>query len=204
MANDALETVALRNNFYRDSYRRVVLALLFAMGIIVILAGGIIYLVTHPPQPKYFATTIDGRIQPLIALDKPNLSQAAVLQWTQQAAIAAYTYNFVNYRQELQAASAFFTTRGWQSFMKALEASNNLSTVLQKKLVLTAVATGAPVILQKGILNGIYSWRIQLPMLVTYQSASQISQQNFTATILVVRISTLNNPKGIGIAEFNA
>lgn len=202
MAEDALAAVALRNDFYRDGQRKLIIVLLFSVLINFTLSAMLIFIVTHPPPPKYFATSINGRITPLFPLDEPNQSDAAVLQWANQAAIAAYSYNFVNYRSELQAASGFFTADGWSQFLNALKQSNNLEAVKAKKMVVSAVATMAPVILQKGLLNGRYAWRIQMPILVTYQSASEFSQQNNVVTLLVTRISTLNSPRGIGISQF--
>lgn len=202
MAEDALTTVALRNTFYKDSQRRVVLALLVALTVNIILASMLVYIITHPPAPKYFATSINGRITPLMPLNEPNQSDSAVLQWANQAAIAAYSYNFVNYRDELQASSQFFTPEGWDQFLNALQQSNNLDAVKAKKLIVSAVATRAPVILQKGVLNGNYSWRVQMPILVTFQSASEFTQQNNVVTMLITRVSTLNSPRGIGISQF--
>lgn len=202
MAEDALTVVALRNKFYKDSQRKVILALLIAIVVNVVLASLVVYMITHPPAPKYFATSINGRITPLFPLDEPNQSDSAVLQWANQAAIAAFTYNFVNYRDELQASSGFFTAEGWDQFLGALEQSNNLDAVKAKKLVVSAVATRAPIILQKGVLNGRYSWRVQMPILVSYQSASEFTQQNNVVTMLITRVSTLNSPRGIGISQF--
>jgi intracellular multiplication protein IcmL len=202
MADDALTTVTLRNQFYRDSYRRVLMALLMSLMINFGLGSLLIYMVTHPPAPKYFATSINGRITPLTPLGEPNQSDSAVLQWANTAAIATFTYNFVNYRQELQAASEFFTPDGWRDFLDALKSTNNLEAVKAKKLIVSAVATRAPIVLQKGILGGRYSWRVQMPILVTYQSASEFSQERDMVTMLITRISTLNSPRGIGIAQF--
>jgi intracellular multiplication protein IcmL len=202
MAEDALTVVALRNKFYKDSQRKVMLALLIALFVNIIMAAMLVYMITHPPAPKYFATSINGRITPLFPLSEPNQSDSAVLQWANQAAIAAFTYNFVNYRDELQASSGFFTAEGWDQFLGALQQSNNLDAVKAKKLIVSAVATRAPIILQKGILNGSYSWRVQMPILVTYQSASEFTQQNNVVTMLITRVSTLNSPRGIGIAQF--
>lgn len=202
MAEDALTKVVLRNNFYRDGQRKMVLILLLAMVANFIIAGLLVYIITHPPKPVYFATSINGRITPLVPLNAPNQSDSAVLQWANQAAIAAFSYNFVNYRSELQAASGFFTAQGWDQFLSALQDSNNLDAVKVKKLVVSAVATSAPIFLQKGVLNGRYAWRIQMPLLVTYQSASEFSQQNLTVTMLVTRVDTLNSPRGIGISQF--
>ncbi|KTD74484.1 type IVB secretion system apparatus protein IcmL/DotI [Legionella tucsonensis] len=202
MAEDALTVVALRNKFYKDSQRKVILALLIALIVNIVLAALLVYMITHPPAPKYFATSINGRITPLFPLNEPNQSDSAVLQWANQAAIAAFTYNFVNYRDELQASSGFFTPEGWDQFLNALQQSNNLDAVKAKKLIVSAVATRAPIILQKGVLNGNFSWRIQMPILVTYQSASEFTQQNNVVTMLITRISTLNSPRGIGISQF--
>ncbi|MFA5959477.1 MAG: type IVB secretion system apparatus protein IcmL/DotI [Tatlockia sp.] len=202
MAENALATVAIRNNFYRDSQRKTIIILLVSIVVNFIMASMLVYIITHPPAPKYFATSINGRITPLFPLDEPNQSDSAVLQWANQAAIAAFTYNFVNYRDELQASSGFFTAEGWTQFLTALQQSNNLDAVKAKKLIVSAVATRAPIILQKGLLNGRYSWRIQMPILVTYQSASEFSQQNNVVTMLVTRVPTLNSPRGIGISQF--
>lgn len=204
MADDAIEVVKLRNNFYRDSYKRVITALLLSVILIGVLASSLAYVVTHPPAPQYFATTINGRITPLIPLDQPNMPPSTLLQWANSAAIASYTYNFVNYRQELQAASEFFTPEGWQQFISALKASNNLNSVIDKKLVVSAVATGAPIVLDQGVIDGVYTWRVQMPMLVTYQSASQVARQKLTVTMVIQRISTLNSARGIGISSFVA
>ena len=183
MAEDALTAVAIRNTFYRDGQRKMILILLTSVLANFVLAALLVYMITHPPAPKYFATSINGRITPLFPINEPNQSDSAVLQWANQAAIAAFTYNFVNYRSELQASSGFFTVK-------------------VKKLIVSAVATRAPIILQKGVLNGQYSWRIQMPLLVSYQSASEFTQQNNVVTMLVTRIPTLNSPRGIGIAQF--
>lgn len=202
MVEDALTAVTLRNEFYRDSQRKIMVALLVSVIINFVLASLLFYTLTHPPEPKYFATSINGRITPLFPLNEPNQSDSAVLQWANQAAIAAFTYNFVDYRDELQASSGFFTADGWTQFLNALQQSNNLEAVKAKKLIVSAVATRAPIILQKGLLNGAYSWRVQMPILVTYQSASEFSQQNNVVTMLIIRVSTLNSPRGIGISQF--
>ena len=202
MAEDALKDIAHRNAFYKDGQRKIVLILLVSMCANVIFGGILFYIVSHPPAPKYFATSVNGRITPLTALNEPNQSDSAVLQWANQAAIAAFSYNFVNYRSELQAASGFFTSTGWTQFLNALQDSNNLDAVRAKKLIVSAVATRAPIILQKGILNNRYSWRVQMPILVTYQSASEFTQQNNVVTMLITRVSTLNSPRGIGISQF--
>lgn len=197
-----LQTVQLRHNFYYDGHKKLMMALMAALGIIAILVGTLVYQITNPPTPKYFAVNPDGRVIRLPPLNEPNMTPSALLQWANMAAIAAYTYSFVNYRQELQSASTYFTPEGWQNFISALQDSGNLNAVISKKLIVSAVAKGAPVILNEGLLNGRYTWRVQMPMLITYQSASQKSDQDVVVTMLITRVSPLNSARGIGIAQF--
>ena len=70
-------------------------------------------------------------------------------------------------------------------------------SVKSKKIVVSAVATKPPVILKKGVLNNAYSWEIQLPILVTYQSPTQYTKQNVIITMTIVRTSSVNAPRGM-------
>ena len=62
MIDGAVELVRLRNNFYRDNYRKAVKWLLFFLSVIVALIGVIFYQVSHMPPHDAYATTADGRI----------------------------------------------------------------------------------------------------------------------------------------------
>lgn len=201
---EALQLVTLRNNFYRDGYRRVLVILLIMVVINVVLLGLLGYMLTHRPEPQYFATTSDGKVIPMHALSEPLVTSAELLQWATVAATSANTYDFVNYRKALQDASEYFTPTGWREFQNALKSSNNLDTVISKKLAVSAVATGAPIILDRGLINGTYKWKVQLPLLITYESASTNISQPVVVTMLITRVSTLDTPKGIAIDAFYA
>ena len=204
MAHDALETVKLRNNFYRDSYRRVVVALMLSLLIIAVLAVTLYWKISHPPQPKYFASTADGRIIPLIPLNSPNLNAREIRSWSVEAVVAAYSYNFVNFRQVFSENQKYFTTSGWDAFLKQLQSSGNLDAVQKRKLIVSAVPRGVPVIVNQGVLNGRYFWRVQVPILVTYQSQSETFHTDLLTTVTIRRISTLRRSDGIGIDAFVA
>lgn len=203
----ALELVVLRNNFYRDNYRRLMLV---CLGLI-LLTGALtywgLYERTHKPLPQYFATTYDGKLIPLIPLSEPGLSTNALLQWASEAAQACYTFNFVNFRKALQDIRIYFTKSGYQYFLKALKDSNNLDAVINKQMVVSATPTGAPVILKKGIYNdgstaGVYTWTVEIPMELEYRSANDRFRQKIVLTMIITRVSTLESPQGVGIASF--
>ena len=204
MVDDAVELVRLRNNFYRDNYRRIVGALLFLLVIIIMMIGTILYQIINRPEPRYFATTVDGRIMPLYPLSEAMLSPGELLQWSHRAAIAAYTYNFVNYRDAMQQLQNQFTPDGWKYYEEALRVSRNLELVIAKKLVVSAVATGTPVILDQAVVDGRYSWKVQIPLLVSYQSPNEQTQKPVVVMMIISRVPTVDMPKGIAIVSFVA
>ena len=72
------------------------MGMLITLAMNIILATLLVYEVTHPPAPKFFATSINGRITPIFPLDQPNQLDSSVLQWANEAAIASFSYSFVN------------------------------------------------------------------------------------------------------------
>jgi len=201
-ASKALETVVLRNTFYRDNYYRMMAICVWLTLLLIGLVGFAFYQRTLRPAPQYFATTPDGTLIQLVPLDQPNLSPNTLVQWATQASTAAYTFNFVNYREAFQYARGFFTTEGYNNFIKALSDSRNLEAVKEKKLVVSSVPTGVPVIVNEGKIGDRYAWQVEMPMLISYQSATEVIRQDIKLSLLVVRVPTLDSPRGVGIAQF--
>ena len=109
-----LGRVVVRNEFYRDGYRTLLRLTLILSIIIVGLIGAMYFVIqTHQPENRYFATTEDGRLVPMVALSEPNLSTPALMSWVAQAATEVMTFGFNDYRRRLQEASRNFTRHGW-------------------------------------------------------------------------------------------
>ena len=102
-ADDALKVVQHRFEFYRDNYRRVVMALLLMILVVFILIGFIYVQKITQPKPQYFATRSDGSIIRLTPLSVPNLRDPALIQWAATAAVSTYTFGFNDWRSRLQA-----------------------------------------------------------------------------------------------------
>ena len=202
---DPLKAVVIRNRFYSSSYRRLLLILTISVIMNIALGGGYYYMVEHPVTPVYFATRVSGTILPVFPLDAPNHSDDEVINWTEKAAMASFTYNYTNYRREFQASSDFFSPYGWTQLLEAIKASNNLDAVIDKKMVVSAQLGkfSKSIIVSSGKLTtGHYGWKIRVPLLVTYQSTTEYSQQKTMVTMLIVRLSNLNSPSGLGIEQF--
>lgn len=199
--DNAVEVVFLRNSFYTDHYRHAVILvglLIFAIVAQLALTAYIQFTREHDVS---FATTHDKKLLRLVPLNQQNMSNEELLGWAKDAAVASYTFNFVNWKEALGEVRQYYTATGYQHFLKVLKDSGSLDDVRIKKMVVSAVPIGAPVINKEGLINQAYSWQIQIPLSLIYQGTSEGTRQDITIVMLVTRVSNLESEKGIGIAQ---
>lgn len=163
------------------------------------LVGTLYFFWMTKPQPSYFGATADGKVFIMEPLNRPYLNERQLFQWVVEAAVASYTFDFVNYQSDIQEAEVYYTQSGYRQLIKALRDSRTLDDVRNKKLVATAVPSGAPILIEEGVRNNRYFWRIQVPLKVSYQSASEVIPQNLVVTMVVSRAPVEEKAKGIGI-----
>ncbi|MCB9988521.1 MAG: type IVB secretion system apparatus protein IcmL/DotI [Rhodospirillales bacterium] len=200
-----LSTVIVRNDFYRDGYRTLLkISLIQALIIVGMIAAMFFVVHTHQPENRYFATTEDGRLIPMVSLMEPNLSTPALMSWVAQATTEVMTFNFNDYRRRLQEASRNFTRQGWDSFTLALQKSRIIEMVETNQQVVTAAPRGAPILQSEGIVKGRYQWVVQVPMVISYQSGAKVRTDNLMVTLVIVRVPRLESPNGVGIEQWIA
>ncbi|HSX19576.1 MAG TPA: DotI/IcmL family type IV secretion protein [Gammaproteobacteria bacterium] len=154
------------------------------------------------PKQTYFLDTPSGKSTEVFPLSEPNVTPSSLVKWITQAVTSAYTIDFYHYQDNIDALQQYFTTEGYQNYLLALKQSGSLKKIISDKLIVSAVAMDTAVIMQEGIMNNVYSWKIQIPLLLNYQGASTSStQQQVVVNVLVTRVPTDIAPKGIGISQ---
>ena len=158
----------------------------------------------HPPAARFFYT--DGTHTPyeIVPLDAPVMSEADLKTWTVQSVVAAYTLNFHEYRDQLSKASAHFTIAGWNSFGAAFINTGNLDQLKRARLTESAQPEKAAVIRDKSIIDGRLTYKIELPLIVTYENENQANTQHLLVTAVVIRDIVTDHPDGIAIDQINA
>lgn len=213
MEDSAIAMVALRNDFYRRKYQTVLLIHLLSWLVIFILLGMIYYLHKHPRSPYFFATDNALRFFPSVPLQQPNMTDDAVIAWAGEAIESAMSYNYMNYREELQNAQKYFTDYGWHTYMQGLTQSLNLVALKERKQIVTAKLAGPGKITVEGGLGSTqaYAWKIEFPVLVTYMMPPYdnspdrgVFQNALNVSVIVQRQDELASYKGLGIVQLIA
>jgi len=199
----ALEVVRARNQYYQYSYKQALLALLISLLTSALLVGYIMYQRGKSPIPTYFATNQDGSLKTYIPLYIPYVDDNTVLAMVKETVAGTFAYDFLNYRSSLQNMRSHFTPDGYQNFIDALEKSENLRTVLEKKFAVAPIFEGEPQILQQQILpaTNTYAWRVQVPITLNYVSSQEQKRQPVLVTAVVTRVSSLISESSIAIAS---
>ncbi|MBN9287169.1 MAG: hypothetical protein BGO43_00875 [Gammaproteobacteria bacterium 39-13] len=141
---------------------------------------------------------------PSVPLNQSNLPSQEVLNWATKGIVEIYSYNYKNFPQVLTGIRRHFTNEGYDSYMKALDESKNLIAVQDKKLNVSAAAVGKGKVIKEGDTNGIYSWIVQIPILVTYQSPTETINQNLNVNAEIVRVTGTESPVGIAFHSITA
>lgn len=205
MEDEALYQVRLHDDFYRDSFYKVVLIMASIFLGIALMIGMALYIYLHKPAPKYFPVGDEWRILTPVPVDKPHLENSELLQWVSNAVTKVFTYDFIRYNTQLTKAKPYFTDDGWQNFLNQLNIYANYNKVQSDKMFVYGVPAGAPIILNDsstgGLSSGRYAWLVQIPVDIYYAYAgnTQTLPQTLTLQLLVVRVPTLNNLDGVAI-----
>jgi len=138
------------------------------------------------------------------AINKPNMDNFGIQVWANIVGVRAYSYSFMNYKQQFSALSQFYLPDAWTKFKAALESSNLLNIALTEKMSVGAVATGSVTITQQGVEAGRYTWHVLLPLHVTLANSSKKIDQQVMAKFTIVRVLPPLGRKGLALKEFNA
>lgn len=189
------------NEFYQNYFHTLVVLLVAVILIMLVLVLWVMYQTQHRPLPQFIAVATNGQQIQLIPRNEPSLLTSTILKWATKAAIASYTYDFVNADKQLAAARHYFTDAGWQVFSNSI--TNLIQSIKANQLFVNGVVSGPPVISNQGEISGRgYVWRVQMPFLVTYQSADTVNRKQFYLSLTIVKVPTWKNPAGIGIDQF--
>jgi Type-IV b secretion system, inner-membrane complex component len=110
---------------------------------------------------------------------KVKLTDKTATFYAQLSANLIFTFNFVSYNNILASASTFFDKSAWQQVNDYLKSSRLLALTKKNKLILSAFFNEKATILSQTA----NTWRIQVPLIISIQSASEKKTQKTTVTM---------------------
>jgi intracellular multiplication protein IcmL len=189
--------------WYQKQYRASLKVLLLLAIALLVSAGLCVFLVLSRPDPKYFASSPDGHIVELLPLTQPSMSDAGILNWVAETTTGTVSLDFLGWREKLTSMRPNYTPEAFKSFVQSLRDAGVIEMIEGKRLNVACVVSRAPVITATGTgKDGRLMWRIEVPLIVSYESSQGIeSTQRLLAKVLVRREDTTIAPRGLAIQQ---
>ena len=153
--------------------------------------------------PVYFATDYAGRVVEVEPLTQPSMTREQVSQYVVNALVESMSMDYVNYKDSQDRASRNYTQEAFNALVKNFTDQGIYETMTRRKLVLRAIATGAPRVVAEGEPNPgqPYAWVVQVPVAWTFASAQRDATVNYLIQAVVTRQSTVERANGIAISS---
>lgn len=195
----SLQAVKLRNDFYRDNFRRVVMILLFSVILNIALCIAVYFYETKPTKVLYFAVTNTGKLFKMHALSSPVLGPAQLRSWITRNVPTIYSLDYVHFKDQLSRSHKYFTGYGWSQFIQAFQPT--LNKVISGKYVVSAAVTDVPYIVGTARIDGKYTWKIQVPVKITFRRGDTASTNNVVWQLVVQRVNNAKSDQFVGISQ---
>lgn len=129
-----------------------------------------------------------------IPSDQKEIDQKTIQQWSEKAALQAFTMQASSIDAQLASLEKCFTKSGWEGYKTALDKSGNIDAIKTEDLVVSADLSGTPSVV---INEENKQWNVIVPLKVVYKNAKNSITQDLNVTLLVSR----DNSDKLGIMQ---
>lgn len=197
--------IAMRNEYYRDQFRKAWSMIFVMSGILFFSVMLNIIQFSKRETPLPIAVTPDGRVFAItpLSLDSP-LGPNGVAQWAARVVPSLYKLNFTDYREQLGDLEKIFTKSGYKGYIAAIERMQMVDLIKNNNYLVHAAPREAPQVVKTGELNGAKMWEVRAPIIVTFDNGTNPTTQTLVVTAWIVRVPESENPLGLAIQSFSA
>jgi len=204
----AVEVVARARAFVLI-FRRMIFLVIASIVLSLASLGSYLAIKGHKVPPQYLPITSDGRVLPLVPLVEPSLESAEVIEFGLEALRLMHSYDYINWKTQFPRSQSYFTPSGWASYFDGFLKSNTINTVEEKKMIVSMSPKGSPKIISEGVLEGIYAWRVEIPLTITYTSHARnavtddVLFNSGVVTLVIQRAPITLSASGVAIRAYN-
>lgn len=200
------ELARFRSGYYRDKFRLAVGVTFFLALVnvaLVILLFGLYLAQPRVPMDFYTSNLYNGDNTRIYPLDQAVVVPKKLIAWAQNSIVNSFDFNFVNYNDRFDNIRKYYTTKGWKEFNATLSKSGLLDNIISNKLFLSTITSSGAIILEDGIVNGHYAWRIRMPLVLVFKSventAAPHTEQKIMIDAIISRVPDIENQESVNI-----
>lgn len=196
--------VVLRQAQHHMAIARVsLIALALSLAISLVLVMTVKYTVEKPVEVLSYLMDPDGRVVAVQPLRDPTLTDTQVLNWAKDRVVDLHSFTFTNYLREIEKLRPYFLDEAFSNYVTALKQSKIIAKIKKDNLLVTATPASAPIIVNKRVVDGAYTWTVQVPILQTIEGGKSGGEKTtLNATMVVQRVPRTTNLSGVNIRSY--
>lgn len=162
----------------------------------------IMFMVIISQKREYFATNPQGGITPLVALDRPIITDEGVKLVSRDSLYLIMNLNFDTYKQDIERGRSGFIDEGLANILQAMKEAG-IFDIMKKYRVNVRTEFGPAVITAKGISKDkVAYWKLEYPITIRFVGQSSVTRpMNFTLLTTVKAVEPKVNPVGVAISQ---
>lgn len=190
------ETV-LRHDFYLSAFKRMSVVSIVSMcfGIAGMISGVSLYI--WRPVPQNYAVTPDGRLLAMTPLSE-GVSQTVVSDFVSKTLTSSFTFDFVNYNEQLGEMKSSYTEDGYNGYVDAIQPM--IAEAKENSYIFTATIVSAPVITKSAVIAGVMKYKLETVVLIEARSGQRRAvPRKWVVETVVNREPQSRYPLGIAV-----
>ena len=197
-----IEKAKLRAGYGAEGALQLTLLAITLIGALTMLTVSLMALYNKIPEPKYFAVNAENQFFDLPAQSEPSLSQGLLQNWIATFALASHTFDFYHFDAQASVMKKYFTQEGFRQYMDNINGFKE--EVISKQMMLSCMVMEAPSIRRSTVIDNIYEWYVEVPVMIRYDSASAFRNEKRLLILVIKRYPNAENPYGIAISTFRS
>lgn len=169
-----------------------------SLGVLIV----IMFTIIMTQKREYFATNPLGGITPLVALDRPIITDEGVKLVSRDSLYLIMNLNFDTYKQDIERGRSGFIDEGLANILQAMKEAG-IFDIMKKYRVNVRTEFGPAVITAKGVSKDkVAYWKLEYPITVRFVGQSSVTRPiNFTLLTTVKAVEPKINPVGVAISQ---
>lgn len=195
-------TIEESREFYRDSYRRVLLFLggSIALNLLFFVGSAIAVDVSLHKKPMVIAVNPSMQVQPIVPLSAPYVSNAGAATWATKAIENTLNISFSEWQRNLNSASKYYIPSAFDQLVSGLKSSGILQIIVNQRMNTVLMPVSKAYVVKTGMIDGVPAWIIKGVFQLSFQgTTSNEGEKNINVEFIVQRASILQHPSGLVI-----
>jgi intracellular multiplication protein IcmL len=196
------DIVAMSRSWYEAQNNKLFKILSIMQWTSIFLVLLIIFQAVTRPEPRYYGVTTELKVVEMIPMKEPSFTPKNIGSWTADVVTRALSLDFLYLREKLTDVQNDFSEIGFESYVKSLEQNGHIKKIETEKLNLSCALTGPPVVTNTKGIGREKTWRVEMPVLVSYQtSQGVVANQSLVAEVTVQKADASKKPRGVEISQ---